>query len=90
MRSGSTSPKWCVAREGEREGGRARGVAACQAMRPHKAAVPLPCCRPHQQQEPHPASPTPPQVHSIMRHVAETTGSDLEELYRSVAWPLYK
>ncbi len=29
-------------------------------------------------------------VHSIMRHVAETTGQDVEELYKSVAWPLYK
>ena len=29
-------------------------------------------------------------VHSIMRHVAETTGQDVEELYKHVAWPLYK
>lgn len=29
-------------------------------------------------------------VHSIMRHVAETCGQDLEELYSKVAWPLYK
>jgi translation initiation factor 2 subunit 1 len=29
-------------------------------------------------------------VHSIMRHAAETTGSELEQLYSSVAWPLYK
>lgn len=29
-------------------------------------------------------------VHSIMRHVAETTGVDLEDLYQNVAWPLYK
>lgn len=29
-------------------------------------------------------------VHSIMRHVAETTGRDLEELYKCIAWPLYK
>jgi translation initiation factor 2 subunit 1 len=29
-------------------------------------------------------------VHSIMRHVAETTGADLEQLYREIAWPLYK
>lgn len=29
-------------------------------------------------------------VHSIMRHVAETTGNDLEELYKNIAWPLYK
>eukprot|EP00879_Flechtneria_rotunda_P023125 GHRR01024449.1.p1 GENE.GHRR01024449.1~~GHRR01024449.1.p1 ORF type:complete len:314 (+),score=108.16 GHRR01024449.1:808-1749(+) len=29
-------------------------------------------------------------VHSIMRHVAETTGENLEELYKQVAWPLYK
>jgi len=29
-------------------------------------------------------------VHSIMRHVAETTHMDLEELYTKVAWPLYK
>jgi translation initiation factor 2 subunit 1 len=29
-------------------------------------------------------------VHSIMRHVAETTGQDLEELYSKVGWPLYK
>lgn len=29
-------------------------------------------------------------VHSIMRHVAETTGRDLEALYDNIAWPLYK
>lgn len=29
-------------------------------------------------------------VHSIMRHVAETTGQDVEELYKYIAWPLYK
>jgi len=29
-------------------------------------------------------------VHSIMRHVAETTHMDLEDLYTKVAWPLYK
>jgi len=29
-------------------------------------------------------------VHSIMRHVAETCGKDLEELYTQTAWPLYK
>ena len=29
-------------------------------------------------------------VHSIMRHVAETTGQDVEELYKHIAWPLYK
>lgn len=29
-------------------------------------------------------------VHSIMRHTAETTGADLEQLYSSVAWPLYR
>jgi translation initiation factor 2 subunit 1 len=29
-------------------------------------------------------------VHSIMRHVAETTHCDLEELYKTVAWPLYR
>lgn len=29
-------------------------------------------------------------VHSIMRHVAETSGVDLEELYTNVAWPLYR
>lgn len=29
-------------------------------------------------------------VHSIMRHVAETTGENLEELYKQLAWPLYK
>ena len=29
-------------------------------------------------------------VHSIMRHVAETTGSNLEQLYTEVAWPLYR
>ncbi|KAI7845161.1 hypothetical protein COHA_001206 [Chlorella ohadii] len=28
-------------------------------------------------------------VHSIMRHVAETTGCNLEQLYTEVAWPLY-
>jgi translation initiation factor 2 subunit 1 len=25
-----------------------------------------------------------------MRHIAETTGNDLEELYKQIAWPLYK
>lgn len=29
-------------------------------------------------------------VHSIMRHTCELTGCDLEELNRTVAWPLYK
>eukprot|EP00878_Enallax_costatus_P014321 GHUV01014979.1.p1 GENE.GHUV01014979.1~~GHUV01014979.1.p1 ORF type:complete len:301 (+),score=81.16 GHUV01014979.1:486-1388(+) len=29
-------------------------------------------------------------VHSIMRHVAETTGENLEDLYKQIAWPLYK
>ncbi|KAF5828154.1 eukaryotic translation initiation factor 2 alpha [Dunaliella salina] len=29
-------------------------------------------------------------VHSIMRHVAEITDSDLEELYKAFAWPLYR
>lgn len=29
-------------------------------------------------------------VHSIMRHVAETTGQDVEDLYKWIAWPLYK
>jgi translation initiation factor 2 subunit 1 len=29
-------------------------------------------------------------VHSIMRHVAETTTADLEELYKTIAWPLYR
>jgi translation initiation factor 2 subunit 1 len=29
-------------------------------------------------------------VHSIVRHVAETTGQDVEELYKHIAWPLYK
>lgn len=29
-------------------------------------------------------------VHSIMRHVAETTEQDLEELYKKIGWPLYK
>lgn len=29
-------------------------------------------------------------VHSIMRHVAETTGADLEQLYKTVTWPLYR
>lgn len=29
-------------------------------------------------------------VHSIVRHVAETTGQDVEELYKCIAWPLYK
>ncbi|PNH07850.1 Eukaryotic translation initiation factor 2 subunit alpha [Tetrabaena socialis] len=29
-------------------------------------------------------------VHSIMRHVAETTGGDLEALYDNIAWPSYK
>ena len=30
------------------------------------------------------------QVHSIMRHVAETTGKDVEALYNEIAWPLYR
>ncbi|KAL4441270.1 hypothetical protein ABPG77_011507 [Micractinium sp. CCAP 211/92] len=29
-------------------------------------------------------------VHSIMRHVAETTGCNLEQLYQDIAWPLYR
>lgn len=29
-------------------------------------------------------------VHSIMRHVGETTHSDLEELYKGISWPLYR
>lgn len=29
-------------------------------------------------------------VHSIMRHVAKRTDSDLEELYRMFGWPMYK
>uniref|UniRef100_A0A7R9V919 S1 motif domain-containing protein n=1 Tax=Chlamydomonas euryale TaxID=1486919 RepID=A0A7R9V919_9CHLO len=29
-------------------------------------------------------------VHSIMRHVAETTKSDVEALYQSITWPLYR
>jgi len=29
-------------------------------------------------------------VHSIMRHVAETTGADLEALYTQIAWPMYR
>ncbi|KAG1661397.1 hypothetical protein FOA52_005690 [Chlamydomonas sp. UWO 241] len=29
-------------------------------------------------------------VHSIMRHIAETTGSNLEALYDQIAWPLYR
>ncbi|CAI5463252.1 unnamed protein product [Closterium sp. Yama58-4] len=29
-------------------------------------------------------------VHSIMRHVAETSGVDVEELYTNVTWPLYR
>nr|KJB52031.1 hypothetical protein B456_008G242900 [Gossypium raimondii] len=29
-------------------------------------------------------------VHSIMRHVAETLGIDLEELYIKIGWPLYR
>ena len=29
-------------------------------------------------------------VHSIMRHVAETSDVDLEKLYSTVGWPLYK
>ncbi len=30
------------------------------------------------------------QVHSIMRHVAETASADLEQLYVQIGWPLYK
>mgnify|MGYP002629872094 CR=1 FL=1 len=44
---------------------------------------------------PHAPAPHPPPplsqsklVHSIMRHVADTTRSDVETLYREVAWPL--
>lgn len=29
-------------------------------------------------------------VHSIMRHLAETTNQDLENLYEQVGWPLYR
>lgn len=29
-------------------------------------------------------------VHSIMRHVADTTHTDLETLHREVTWPLYR
>ncbi|PKA59060.1 hypothetical protein AXF42_Ash001153 [Apostasia shenzhenica] len=29
-------------------------------------------------------------VHSIMRHVAETVGVDLEDLYVHIGWPLYR
>ncbi len=29
-------------------------------------------------------------VHTIMRHAAETTNSDLEETYKHFTWPLYK
>jgi translation initiation factor 2 subunit 1 len=29
-------------------------------------------------------------VHSIMRHVAETLSIDLEELYTTIGWPLYR
>lgn len=29
-------------------------------------------------------------IHSIMRHVAETTGNDVEDLYKNIGWPLYK
>ena len=29
-------------------------------------------------------------VHTIMKHVAETTGTDVEELYKQIGWPLYK
>lgn len=29
-------------------------------------------------------------VHSIMRHVAEKLDMSLEELYKTIGWPLYK
>ncbi|KAL9649037.1 hypothetical protein ABK040_008414 [Willaertia magna] len=29
-------------------------------------------------------------VHSIMRHLAETTDNDIEDLYVQIGWPLYK
>jgi translation initiation factor 2 subunit 1 len=29
-------------------------------------------------------------VHSIMRHVSETTGANLEDLYKNLGWPLYE
>jgi len=29
-------------------------------------------------------------VHNIMRHIAEVTNQDLEQLYKDIAWPLYK
>jgi len=30
------------------------------------------------------------QAHSILRHVAEKTETPIEELYKSIAWPLNK
>ncbi|KAJ3240429.1 hypothetical protein HDU81_003828 [Chytriomyces hyalinus] len=30
------------------------------------------------------------QVHSIMRHVSDRTGEPLEQLYETIAWPIYK
>ena len=29
-------------------------------------------------------------VHSILRHVAEKTKTPIEDLYRTIAWPLMK
>ncbi|OMJ91407.1 hypothetical protein SteCoe_6094 [Stentor coeruleus] len=29
-------------------------------------------------------------VNSILRHVAETTGTDIEILYETIGWPLYE
>lgn len=29
-------------------------------------------------------------VHSIMRHVSETTGANLQDLYKNLGWPLYE
>lgn len=30
------------------------------------------------------------QVHSVMRHVAEKHGIDMEDVYTRIGWPLYK
>lgn len=38
----------------------------------------------------HPPRADNAQVHSIMRHAAETTLTDLEAMYAGIAWPLYK
>lgn len=69
-------------------------VPCCVALRGRPLALPLtlplpppPRVRPQKCEDRFAKSKL---VHSIMRHVAETTGCDLEQLYGEVAWPLYR